>query len=69
MPMHTAMAMWRMGWGSAASSTHFLSWAHESYHQAYLDDLQRARRGEMMVVREEGEDEVEDEVFDMSHVE
>ena len=67
--MQTAMAMWRMGWGSAACSTQFLSWAQGEYHQAFVDDLARARNGDMAVVKEEETEEIEDDVFDMSQIE
>ena len=68
-PMPTAMAMWRMGWGSAACSTQFMSWAHEDYYKSYIDDLNQAKNGDMAIVKEEKEDEAEDDVFDMSQVE
>ena len=31
--MQTALAMWRLGWGSAACSTQFLPWAQGEYRQ------------------------------------
>ena len=67
--MQTAMAMWRLGWGSAACSTQFLTWANGDYYQAYVEDLNQVRRGAMGVVEEEETDGIEDEVFDMSQVE
>ena len=68
-PMPTAMAMWRMGWGSAACSTQFMSWAHEDYYKSFIDDLNQAKNGEMAVVKEEEENDADDDVFDMSQVE
>ena len=64
--LQTAMDMWRLGWGSAACSTQFLSWANGEYYQAYVEDLNRVRSGAIGVVKEEDTD---DDVFDMSQVE
>ena len=68
-PMSTSLAMWRMGWGSAACSTQFRSWAHEDYYKSYTDDLNKAKNGEMAVVEEEEDHAASDDVFDMSQIE
>ena len=67
-PMKTALDMWRLGWGSAACSTQFMSWAHEDYYRSFVDDLNKVNNGDLAVIKEERTESVEDEVFDMSQL-